>query len=65
MLVHEGGRVANVLVGLLVLFLEDFQNALIPFDGGVVTLVDQVGDDGRLFLAIAVHPAIALLEDHE
>src|SRR5690554_4811825 len=62
---HEGGRVADVFVGLLVFLFEDFQYALVAAHFGVVALVNQVGDDRRLFLAVAVYPAVALLEHHE
>ena len=62
---HEGGRVADVPVGLLVLLLEDLEDALVAAHLRVVAAVDQVGDDGRFALAVAVHPAVALLEDHQ
>src|SRR5690606_6221787 len=62
---HEGGWVADVLVGLGVLFLEDFQNRQIPLDSGVVTEVDAVRDDRLFVRAVAVHPTVALVEDYQ
>jgi len=61
---HEYRGIADVAIGLFVLLLEDFQNPQVAANAGMVALGDQVGDDRRGVLPIAVHPAIALLEHH-
>ena len=65
MLFQKGGRVTNILIGLIVLLFENLQNALIALNCRIVAAVDQVGDDRLIGLPVAVYPAIALLEHHE
>ena len=63
--VHEDRRVADVLVGLFVLFHQHFEDAGVAPDRWIGALGQQVDDYGRGGLAVAVHPAVALLEDHQ
>ena len=63
--VHEGRRVADVAVRLLVLPLEHFEDALVAADRGVRALAGQIDDLRGALLSVAVHPAVPLGEDHE
>ena len=63
--VHERGRVADVPVRLFVLTFQDLEDPRVPADRLVRALRDEVDDPRRALLPVAVHPAVALLEDHE
>ena len=63
--VHEGGRIADVPVRLFVLLLEHFEDAHVAADRLVGAPGDEVDDPGLALLAVAVDPAVALLEHHE
>ncbi|MCY1505455.1 hypothetical protein D9M68_396720 [compost metagenome] len=58
-------RVADVLGGLFVLVDENFQVTQVTTNALVAWFGEQVGDLGRAGLAVAVDPAIALLEHHQ
>ena len=62
---HEGGRVADVAVRLLVLLGQHFEDARVAPDGLVRALGHQIDDARRPLLPVAVHAAVALLEDHQ
>ena len=63
--VHEGRGVADVLVRLVVLFPEHFEDALVAADHRVLALGGQIDDPWGALLSVAVHPAVPLGEDHE
>ena len=52
-------------MGLLVLVGQHFEDARVAPDGLVRALGHQVDDARRPLLPVAVHPAVALLEDHQ
>ena len=62
---HEHRRVADIQVGLLVLLLQHFQDALVAPDRLVPASRREVNDLGGLGLAITVDPAVPLLEHHQ
>ena len=62
---HEGRRIADVAVGLLVLPGQHLQDAGVAADGLVRALGHEVDDVRRPRLPVAVHAAVPLLEDHE
>ena len=63
--VQKGRRVAEVLVRLLVLRLEDFEDAEVALDAFDSGLREQINDARLMSLAVAIDAAIALLENHE
>ena len=63
--VHEHGRIADVPVCLLVLLHQDFEDARVAPNRRIGALGHQVDDPRRGGLAVAIHPAVSLLEDHQ
>lgn len=63
--VEEGRGVAQVQGGLLVFCGQDLEDAQVALDFVGGGLGEKVDDLRLVLLAIAVHPAIALLEHHE
>ena len=62
---HEGGRIADVPVRLLVLLGQHLEDARVAADRLVRALGHQVDDVRRPPLPVAVDPAVPLLEDHQ
>jgi hypothetical protein len=60
--VQEGGRVAQVEVGLFVLLLQDFEDAQVAANLLGHRLGEQVDDVRPMLLAVTVHTSIPLLE---
>ena len=63
--VQESGGVTEVQVGLLILGLENFQDAQVAAHARVGGLGEEVDDLRLVLLAIAIHATVTLLEHHE